>query len=117
MASPTPADGGDIHFSFDYLSREDFHSIFWDVLSTSGHLAPPQYMVQLYEEHRVPHCRVCLTLEPHHLQLGSCSLNSEMDRFQVDDTTEAATLWALMTLCGYHPLEMLMHPLRLFPAE
>jgi hypothetical protein len=35
----------------------------------------------------------------------------------VDDTTEAAPLKALTTFCGYHSLEMMMHPLGLFPAE
>jgi hypothetical protein len=35
----------------------------------------------------------------------------------VDDTTKAAALKALTTFCGYHPLEMVMHPLGLFPTE
>jgi hypothetical protein len=37
--------------------------------------------------------------------------------FRADDTTEAAALKTLTTFCGYHPLEMVMHPLGLFPAE
>jgi hypothetical protein len=37
--------------------------------------------------------------------------------FRTDDTTEAAAMKTLMTFCGYHPLEMVMHPLGLFPAE
>jgi hypothetical protein len=37
--------------------------------------------------------------------------------FRMDDTTEAAVMKTLMTFCGYHPLEMVMHPLGLFPAE
>jgi hypothetical protein len=75
------------------------------------------YTVQLYEEHRVPRCRVWLTLESHPLQREWCSLDSETIRFRADGTTEATTLKALMTFCGYHPLEMMMHPLGLFPAE
>jgi hypothetical protein len=35
----------------------------------------------------------------------------------MDDTTEAAAMKTLTTFCGYHPLEMVMHPLGLFPAE
>jgi hypothetical protein len=35
----------------------------------------------------------------------------------MDDTTEAAALKTLTTFCGYHPLEMVMHPMGLFPAE
>jgi hypothetical protein len=65
----------------------------------------------------VPHCRVWLTLEPHPLQPGWRSLDSETVGFRADDTTEAAALKALMTFYGYHPLEMMMHPLGLFPAE
>jgi hypothetical protein len=34
-----------------------------------------------------------------------------------NDTTEAVAMKTLTTFCGYHPLEMLMHPLGLFPAE
>jgi hypothetical protein len=35
----------------------------------------------------------------------------------MDDTTEAAAMKTLTTFYGYHPLEMVMHPLGLFPAE
>jgi hypothetical protein len=70
--------------------------------------------VQLYEEHRVPRCRVWLTLEAHPLQPSWCSLDSETIGFRTDDTTEAA---AMTTFCDYHALEMVMHPLGLFPTE
>jgi hypothetical protein len=73
--------------------------------------------VQLYEEHQVPCCRVWLTLEAHPLQLRWPSLDSETIGFRMDDTTEAAAMKTLTTFCGYHPLEMVMHPLGLFPAE
>jgi hypothetical protein len=75
------------------------------------------YTVQLYEEHRVPHCRVWLTLEAHPLQPGWRSLDSETVGFRSNDTTEAAAMKTLMTFCGYHLLEMVMHPFGLFPAE
>jgi hypothetical protein len=75
------------------------------------------YTPILYEEHRVPRCRVWLTLEAHPLQPGWCSLDSETIGFRADDSTKAATLKTLTTFCGYHPLEMVMHPLGLFPAE
>jgi hypothetical protein len=67
MSSPTPADGGDTRFSFDYLSREGFPSILWEVLCSVGYPTPPIYTVQLYEEHRLLRCRVWLTLESHPL--------------------------------------------------
>jgi hypothetical protein len=51
------------------------------------------------------------------LQSGWRSLDSETIRFRSDDTTEAAAMKTLMTFCGYHPLEMVMYPLGLFPAE
>jgi hypothetical protein len=35
----------------------------------------------------------------------------------MDDTIEAKAMKTLTTFCGYHPLEMVMHPLGLFPAE
>jgi hypothetical protein len=117
MTSPTPADGGDTCFSFDYLSREGFLSIMWEVLCSAGYPTPPLYTMQLYEEHRVPRCRVWLTLESHPLQPGWRALDSETIGFRVDDTTEVVALKALMTFCEYHPLEMMMHPLGLFPAE
>jgi hypothetical protein len=67
MNSPTPASGGDTRFSFDFLSRDGFPSILWEVLNFAGYPTPPLYTVQLYEEHRVPRCRVWLTLEAHPL--------------------------------------------------
>jgi hypothetical protein len=73
--------------------------------------------VQLYEEYWVPRYRVWLTLESHPLQPGWRSLDSETVRFRADDTTEVVVLKALTTFCGYHPLEMMMHPLGLFPTE
>jgi hypothetical protein len=117
MTSPTPINGGDTRFSFNYLSHEGFPSILWEVLCSAGYPTPPLYTMQLYDEHRVPRCRVLLTLESHPLQLGWCSLDSETIEFRADDTTEAAALKALTTFCGYHPLEMMMHPMGLFPAK
>jgi hypothetical protein len=117
MNSPTPASGVDTHFSSDFLSHDGFPSILWEVLNSDDSTMPPLYTVQLYEEHRVPRCRVWLTLEAHPLQSGWCSLDSETDGFRTDDTTEAAAMKTLTTFCGYHPLEMVMHPLGLFPAN
>jgi hypothetical protein len=56
-------------------------------------------------------------LESHPLQPVWRSLDSETVRFRANDTTEVAALKALMTFYRYHPLEMMMHPLGLFPAE
>jgi hypothetical protein len=117
MNSPTPASGGDTRFSSDFLSHDGFPSILWEVLNSAGYPTPPLYMVQLYEEHRVPRCRVWLTLEAHPLQPGWRSLDSETIGFRTDDTTEAAAMKTLTTFYGYHPLEMVIHPLGLFPAE
>jgi hypothetical protein len=58
MTSPTPISGGDTRFSSDYLSHKGFPSILWEVLSSADYPTPPLYTVQLYEEHRVPYCRV-----------------------------------------------------------
>jgi hypothetical protein len=89
----------------------------WEVLNSAGYPTPPLYTVQLYEDHRVPRCRVWLTLEAHPLQPGWRSLDSETIGLRTDDTIEAAAMKILTTFCGYHPLEMVMHPLGLFPAE
>jgi hypothetical protein len=117
MTSPTPINGGDTRFSSDYLFHEGFPSILWEVLCSTGYRTPPLYTVQLYEEHRVPRCRVWLTLEAHPLQPGWHSLDSETIGFRANDTTEAAAMKTLTTFCGYHPLQMVMHPLGLFLAE
>jgi hypothetical protein len=117
MTSPTPTNGGDTRFSFNFLSHDGFPSILWEVLNSAGYPTPPLYMVQLYEEHRVPRCRVWLTLEAHPLQLGWRYLDSETIGFRTDDTIEAVAMKTLMTFCGYHPLEMVVHPLGLLPAE
>jgi hypothetical protein len=109
MTSPTPANGGDTCFRSDFLFHEGFPSILWEVLNSAGYPTPPLYMVQLYEEHRVPRCRVWLTLEAHPLQQGWHSLDSETIGFRTDDTTKATALMTLTIFCGYHPLEMVMH--------
>jgi hypothetical protein len=99
------------------LAREGFPLILWEVLQEAGYTTPPHYEEQLFEEHRVPRCRVRMTLEPHPLHLGWRSLDSESFGFRADDTIEATTLHVLTTLCGFHPLEMSTHPIGLFPAE
>jgi hypothetical protein len=112
MASPTPFEGGDTPYHTDNLAQEGFPLISWEVLQEAGYHARQQYMVQLFEEHGVPRCKVWLALEPHPLQLGWCSLDSETLGFRAHNTTEVA----LTTFCGFHPLEMATHPISLFPA-
>jgi hypothetical protein len=51
------------------------------------------------------------------MQPGWRSLDSETIGFRSDNTTEAAAMKPLTTFYSYHPLEMVMHPLGLFPAE
>jgi hypothetical protein len=89
----------------------------WEVLQGAGYTTPPQYAVQLFEEHRVPRCRVRMTLEPHPLQPGWRSLDSESFGYRAEDTIEAIALHGLMTFYGFHPLELSTHPIGLFPAE
>jgi hypothetical protein len=56
-------------------------------------------------------------LEPHPVQPGWRSLDSESFGFKADDTIEATALHVLTTFCGIHPLEMSTHLIGLFPAE
>jgi hypothetical protein len=58
-----------------------------------------------------------MTLEPHPLQPGWHSLDSESFGYRAEDTIEAIALHGLTTLCGFHPLELYTHPIGLFPAE
>jgi hypothetical protein len=80
-------------------------------------MMPPHYTVQLFEKHRVPRCRVRMTLEPHPLQPGWRSLDSESFGYRAEDIIEAIALHGLTTFCGFHPLELSTHPIGLFPAE
>jgi hypothetical protein len=117
MNSHVPTGGGNPQSHTDGLAREGFPRILWEVLQGAGYTTPPQYAVQLFEEHRVPCCRVRMTLEPHPLQLGWRSLDSESFGFRADDTIESTTLHVLTTFCGFHPLEMSTHPIGLFLAK
>jgi hypothetical protein len=117
MTSHVPTDGGNTHSPTDGLAREGFPLILWEVLQGAGYTTPPQYAVQLFEEHRVPRCRVRMTLRPHPLQPGWRSLDSKSFGFRTDDTIAATTLHVLTTFCGFHPLEMSTHPIGLFPAD
>jgi hypothetical protein len=58
-----------------------------------------------------------MTLEPHPLQPGWRSLDSESFRYWDEDTIEAIALHGLTTFYGFHPLELSTHPIGLFPAE
>jgi hypothetical protein len=117
VTSHVPTDGGNTHSHTDGLAQEGFPLILWEVLQGVGYATPPQYVVQLFEEHRVPRCRVRMTLEPHPLQPGWRSLDSKSFGFRADDTIEATARHELTTFCGFHPLEMSTHPICLFPAE
>jgi hypothetical protein len=117
MTSHGSSEGGNAHSHTDGLAQEGFPRILWEVLQGAGYTTPPQYSVQLFEEHRVPRCRVRMTLEPHPLQPGWRSLDSESFRYRAEDTIEAIALHGLTTFCGFHPLELSTHPIGLFPAE
>jgi hypothetical protein len=58
-----------------------------------------------------------MTLEPHPLQPGWRSLDSESFGFRAEGTIEAIALHGLTTFCGFHPLELATHPIGLFPTE
>jgi uncharacterized coiled-coil protein SlyX len=94
-----------------------FSRILWEVLQGAGYMMPPQYAVQQFEKHRVPRCRVWMTLEPHPLQPGWRSLDSESFGYRAEDTIKAIALHRLTTFCEFHPLELSTHPIGLFPAE
>jgi hypothetical protein len=61
--------------------------------------------------------RVRMTLEPHPLQPGWRSLDSESFGFKAGYTIESTALHVLTTFCGFHPLELSTHPIGLFPTE
>jgi hypothetical protein len=117
MTSNIPTDGGNAHSHTYGLARESFPRILWEVLQGAGYAMPPQYAVQLFEEHRIPRYRVRMTLEPHPLQPGWRSLDLESFGFRAKDTIESTALHVLTTFCGFHPLELSTHPIGLFPAE
>jgi uncharacterized coiled-coil protein SlyX len=58
-----------------------------------------------------------MSLEPHPLQPGWRSLDSESFGYRAEDTIEAIALHGLTTFCGFHPLELSTHPIGLFPAD
>jgi hypothetical protein len=70
MTSHESTGGGNARSHTDGLAREGFPRILCEVLQGAGYATPPQYTVQLFEEHRVPRCKVRMTLEPHPLQPG-----------------------------------------------
>jgi hypothetical protein len=117
MTSHGSSDEGNALSHTDGLAREGFPRILWEVLQGAGYTTPPQYAVHQFENHRVPRCRMRMTLEPHPLQPGRRSLDSESFGYRAEDTIEAIALHGLTTFCGFHPLELSTHPIGLFPAE
>jgi hypothetical protein len=117
MTSHGSSDEGNAQSHTDGLAREGFPRILWEVLQGASYTTPSQYAVQLFEKHRVPRCRVRMTLEPHPLQPGWCSLDFESFGYRAEDTIEEIALHGLTTFCGFHPLELSTHPIGLFPAE
>jgi hypothetical protein len=63
MTSHGSSDGGNAHSHTEGLAREGFPRILWEVLQGADYTTPPQYTVQLFEKHRVPRCKVRMTLE------------------------------------------------------
>jgi hypothetical protein len=104
MTSHGSSDGGNTQSHTDGLAREGFPRILWEVLQRAGYTTPPQYVVQLFEKHRVPHCRVRMTLEPHPLQPGWRSLDSESFGYRAKDTIEAIALTRADHLLWFSPL-------------
>ena len=78
MTSHGSSEDGNALSHTDGLAREGFPRILWEVLQGAGYTTPPQYTVQQFEKHPVPRCRVRMTLEPHPLQPGWRSLDSEL---------------------------------------
>jgi hypothetical protein len=103
MTSHGSSDEGNALSHTDGLAREGFPRILWEILQGAGYTTPPQYAVQQFEKHRVPRCRVRMTLE----SFG----------YRAEDTIEAIALHGLTTFYGFHPLELSTHPIGLFPAE
>jgi hypothetical protein len=67
MTSHGSSDEGNALSHTDGLAREGFPRILWVVLQGAGYTTPPQYAVQQFKKHRVPRCRVRMTLKPHPL--------------------------------------------------
>jgi hypothetical protein len=88
MTSHGSSDEGNAQSHTDGLAREGFPRILWEVLHGASYMTPPQYMVQLFEKHRVPRCRVRMTIEPHPLQPCWRSLDSESFGYMAEDTIE-----------------------------
>jgi hypothetical protein len=89
MTSHGSSEDGNALSHIDGLAREGFPRILWEVLQGAGYTTPPQYVVQQFEKHRVPRCMVRMTLEPHPLQPGWRSLDSESFGYRAEDTIEA----------------------------
>jgi hypothetical protein len=98
MTSHGSSDDGNALSHTDGLAREGFPRILWEVLQGAGYATPPQYTVQQFEKHRVPRCRVRMTLEPYPLQPGWRSLDSESFGYRAEDTIEAIALHGLTLL-------------------
>jgi hypothetical protein len=89
MTSHGSSDEGNAQSHTDGLAQEGFPRILWEVLQGVGYMTTPDYAVQLFEKHRVHRCRVRMTLEPHPLQPGWRSLDSESFGYMAEDTIEA----------------------------
>jgi hypothetical protein len=112
MTSHGSSDEGNAQSHTDGLAREGFPRTLWEVLQGASYPTPPQYEVQLFEKHRVPRCRVRMTLDLIH-----CSQAGVRWTLRAEDTIEAIALHRLTTFCGFYPLELSTHPIGLFPTE
>jgi hypothetical protein len=117
MTSHGSSDEGNAQSHTDGLAREGFPRILWEVLQGAGYTTPPQYAVQLFEKHRVPRCRVRMTLEPLPLQPGWRLLDSESFGYRVEDTIEAIALHGLTTFYGFTPWSYPLTPLVCSPRR
>jgi hypothetical protein len=100
MTSHGSSDEGNALSHTDGLARESFPRILWEVLQGAGYTTPPLYAVQQFEKHRVPRCRVRMTLEPHSLQPGWRSLDSESFGYRAEDNEREMCPWAISKYFG-----------------
>jgi hypothetical protein len=103
-------------FHTDALHWEGFPRILWETLSEVGYVTPPLYEVVSFWDKGVPYARMTATVLPHPEHPEWADLSMVFFAHHSVELVESAAMRILHTFCEWHPDEVMLTALGLFPA-
>jgi hypothetical protein len=104
------------HLHTNALHWEGFPCLLWESLSLFFYTEPPQCDGVEYREEGVPRCRVKMTIPQHPFRSQWQPIEVDVVGYRLIDTIETTALEAIHIFHNQHPMEVVGHPIGLFPV-